>query len=117
MKIKIDKTQLNTLLRLQNFLMLNHNNGIVVLKEIKYKKIIENYGWKNRKEREVYYLIGGYMNGYNNEGHFLGTHGDGVLEYYLNFRNFDIMRNNFLNFQTQLKAFGFNIKKIEEPIS
>ena len=114
MKIKIDKSTLNTLLRLENCLLLDGSN-VLILKNIKSEKGIEKYGWKNRKERNVLYLTSCELKTYNDEGHFLGVHSGGVLEHFINYKNFNRLRNNFTNFHEQLKSFGFEIKKIEEP--
>lgn len=53
--------------------------------------------------------------GYNSEGRFLGTFDEGACRRLVTWFDLYYFRNNWINFNEQLQAFGLEVKKIEEP--
>lgn len=51
---------------------------------------------------------------YNDQGKFLGTLGDDACESMLRLYDFYVMRQQFVDFIEQLKAFGFEVVKIKQ---
>jgi hypothetical protein len=114
MRIKITEYQKNELLRIQDILLL-HRGKIKSFRNIKIEEGEENYGFRNKKTRKVFYVTECKLYEYDNYGSFLGTACDGDLEWYFEYANLEGLRISFLNLQAQLKSFGFEIKKIEKP--
>lgn len=113
-KIKIDKNIKDQLIKYNNYLMMD-GARIISFKEPKIEEVEEKYGFRNKKTRTAYYVTSCKMLGYDFEGGYLGNSYYDDMEYYLLHRDLDGLRRNFLVFQNQLKAFGFEMKKIEEP--
>ncbi len=119
MKYKLRDDQVTMLDQLKGkMLMASSSSHIGIYCIIDYK-ITEEHEIKERLFREdkqvtVKYLTGMKMNAFHHEGKFLATLTDDCVERYLTFFNLYYFRQCWIDFQEQLRAFGFKIVEIPE---
>jgi len=96
----------------------SNNTGIYCITDY---KITEERKVKERLFREdetvtVKYLTGITMNAFHHEGKFLAVLTEDCVERYLTFFNLYYFRQAWVDFQEELRAFGFKIIEIEPPV-
>ncbi len=118
MKYKLRQDQVTMLEQLKGKMLMtssSSNTGIYCIVDY---KITEQREVKERLFREdvtvtVPYLTEIKMNAFHHEGKFMATLTDDCVERYLNFFNLYYFRQAWIDFQEQLRAFGFKIVEIE----
>ena len=64
-----------------------------------------------KPDKKVLYLTNAKIYSYNDNGRFMGTLSDDSVINMLTFFNLYALRDDWENFQKQIEAFGFEIKK------
>jgi hypothetical protein len=106
MKIKVDDKIILMLNQVKGkMLMREDGNRLVIVKEFTINEI------KGRK-----YITEITILSYSKEGKFLGMCTEDTCSYYINRINFYALRQNWVDFQEQLREFGFEIKPIKNEI-
>lgn len=110
MKYEIEDNLITMLGVLKNYMLLSSLGQIFVVKDFAVENGIRKglFGGKY----EVKYLTKLKIYTYNNQGKFLGVMRDDGCEGMLRHYDFYMMRQQFVDFMEQLKAFGFEIVKI-----
>jgi hypothetical protein len=115
MKVEIGiekKTQLEVLKN--KFLLLDDN--IIVIRDFKIQEEIcrkQFIGTTYGKPFIKLFVISMTIEGYNQEGKFLGVHNEHTCWRLLTFFNLYYFRNQWTNLCDALKTFGYEIRKIE----
>lgn len=121
MKIKIKETDVLMLNNLKGKMLLKPDtNRLYTVMNFKTELVTETVMekpniWKKAVpvEKAQLYLTAADINAWHSQGKFLGTLGDDSAEWFLR-RDLYYLRQNWIDFCDQLKAFGFKVVEIPE---
>jgi hypothetical protein len=115
MKIEIGTNKKTQLEILKNKFLLFDNN-IIVIRDFKIQEEIcrkQFIGTTYGKPFVKLFVVSMTVEGYNREGKFLGVHNEDTCWRMLTFFKLYYLRNQWTDLCDALKAFGYEIKKIE----
>src|ERR1035437_993534 len=107
MKIEIDEQKLNMLNVIKNKVLMREGQ-ILILTNF----IVEEVNEK-KETIKVIYITSMELQAYHYDGKFIGTASETVCDHYLSYADFYRLRQNWIDLNDQLKAFGFQVMKID----
>ena len=117
MKKKIDRNTLDMLGVLKRSMLMTSKGILFVVDYFKHETIEEEeksfFGLKKKVVKNIY-LTDLTIIGYNTEGKFMGTLSDEQAWSLIYFYNLYTCRQNWVDFEEELKAFGFELTKIKQ---
>lgn len=117
MRLKVTDSQINKIERNSKSILMSTERRIFVIDDYTVEECEEPKKTFLKKSKELVknkYLTSAVVLGYNTEGKFLGSMNDQGVENFFMFTNFDKMRQRWLDFKEELKAFHLEIKHVEE---
>ena len=119
MKIRITDEYHNDLkVHLKDMLLIKSISFLCCIYDFEVEEVeeVKKHWFKPDEIVKVKYLTKLELTGYQQKGKYLGTVSDEVIEGSFVYKDLDELRQNWLDFKEQLKAFGatVEIKKTEE---
>ena len=115
MDLEIDANKITMLSTLKGKALLSSLGQLFVVKDFTIKEEVKK-GILGR-ERRTNYLKEIKIFTYHQQGKFLGTLREDACESMLHRYDFYVMRQQWIDFCDQLKAFGFKVEKIEAEVT
>lgn len=115
MKIKITDEYHNDLnAHLNDMLLIKSISFLCAIDEFKVEEVeeVKKHWFKPDETVKVKYLTSLNLLGYSKEKKYLGTVCDEVIENSFVYKDLDKLRQNWIDFKEQLKAFGAVVEKI-----
>lgn len=115
MKIRLTYVEKVVLEKNRNSLLMSKIRKIFTYTDLVFKEeeipIKNFFGITTGKTKKIIYLVSGAVNTYSKAGEFVGELTDDEAEYFFCTYNTNALRKNWIEFKTELEAFGFTVER------
>jgi len=119
MKIRLTYVEKVVLEKNCNSLLMSRIRKIFTYTDLVFKEeeipIKNFFGIATGKTKKIIYLVSGAVNTYSKAGEFVGELTDDAAENFFRTYNTNALRKNWIEFKTELEAFGFTVERTNPP--